>query len=99
MLEVDWLGKEFGGPEVSRAPAALVIAIGRHHESPAVLDLAKQLHPVHPRHVDVRQDRKQLWLNLVVEQLESVIARVRKVQCTEVLCRASRRNHWRNSLI
>jgi hypothetical protein len=38
-----------------------------------LLDFAEQLQSIHPRHVDVGQDREQLRLDFIVEKLNGLI--------------------------
>ena len=45
-----------------------------------MLDLAKQIEPVHPWHVDVGQHRQQFGLDFLIEELEGLIARLGDVQ-------------------
>jgi hypothetical protein len=44
------------------------------------LTLAEQLQAVHPRHVDVGEDREQLRFDLIGKELQSLISRVGEVQ-------------------
>src|SRR4051794_26806620 len=63
-IEIDRFGHKLEGPVLGRASAALVVAIcGYHHNRELralLLDHAQQFKPIHPRHVDIREDDNQL---------------------------------------
>ena len=81
-VEIDRLGDELGGAELARLAAALVVAIGRHHDHRQVgvplLDLAQQRQPVHAGHVDVGQDDDQLGPDAVAELVQRLLGRMRR---------------------
>ena len=66
-IDIDRLGEELGGPQFAGSAAPLVVTVGGydHHRElgEPLLDLARQVQPVHPRHVDVRQNDDQLRLD------------------------------------
>jgi hypothetical protein len=69
--------RAFGGTVVAGLPAALLIAIGGHHQHwqvwASLLDFAKEREAVHPRHVDVGEKHDQLRTDLgeLIERLLS----------------------------
>jgi hypothetical protein len=83
-IEVYRLGKELGGAELARAPAPLVVAIGRHHDHrvfrPSLLDLAQQHQPIRARHVDVGKDHDQLRADAIGQLFERAFGRIGKME-------------------
>jgi hypothetical protein len=98
-VEISRLGHERGRAVFARPPAALVIAIGRHHDDrqigPLFFDLAQQRKLVHARHVDVGQDDDERWL-MPSFSLFSATS-VEQAKCSTYWpCRTSRRKCCRN---
>ena len=98
-IEIDRLTDKVARATFPCAAAALVVAIGGHHHDrqirPPRLDLTQQGEPIHPRHVDFRQNRDQLGPDLVREPVERFLSGGGKMQ-DEFPLTASRRNSWRN---
>src|SRR6266542_3346682 len=91
MVEIDGLGQELDGAEFASAASPLVISICSHHHhregGELLLDLAKQLKPVHDRHVDVRQDDDQGGLDPSSQLLQRCLARSGEVDHVCALAR------------
>src|SRR6516162_5034662 len=92
MLEVDWLGKESGGPQGVLAWRACG---ARHHHRPSpsapavlgsrcLISLSKSS-PSHLRHVDVRQDYDEPGPDPVGERLQRVLGGIGKMQHIKAL--------------
>lgn len=85
MFEVDWFAEELSGTQFTCLRAG--VARRRHRPLSSslgdwepMLDLAKQIEPVHPWHVDVGQHRQQFGRDFLIEELEGLIARLGDVQ-------------------
>src|SRR6266446_6825332 len=78
-IEIDRLADEPRSAKFAGASPPLVVAIGGHHHDLEIreplLDLAQQLQAVHPRHVNVRENRDQCGLDLASEAIQRLSAR------------------------
>jgi hypothetical protein len=78
-IEIDRLADELRSAKFVGASPPLVVAIGGHHHDrearEPLFDLAQQLQAVHPRHIDVRENRDQRGVDLASEPIQRLSAR------------------------